>query len=74
MKKIQEYKYPLRGFLIGFFVGLAIEYLILKIGKSGNLLIAAQYIKRTGPILQAMDGALFGGLIGFLLKLARSRI
>jgi len=74
MKKIREYKYPLTGFLIGLAVGLAIEFVIIKSGKSGNLFIAAQYLQRTGLALGAMDGAIFGGLIGFLLKLARARI
>lgn len=62
---------PLVGAILGFLVGLTVELLIVKIGKSGNLLVAAQYLKRTGLILGAMDGALFGGLIGLLLELSK---
>lgn len=61
------------GVILGFLVGLIVELLIVKIGKSGNLLVAAQYLKRIGLILGAMDGALFGGLIGLLLKLSKKR-
>ena len=61
------------GTLIGFFFALIIEYAVVRFAQSGNFLIAAQYIKRVGYVSVAADGAFFGALTGFLLKLAKDK-
>jgi hypothetical protein len=70
---LKKYRPALNGAIIGFAAALLIEALIIRSSQEGAILLAKEYLKRTGIILIALDGGILGGLIGWLYQIYRRK-